>query len=484
MSPDIPTNEAARLAAIQRYGINAQIPQQAYEDLTKLASFICDTPIALVSLVESEYQWFLSALGLDMDQTPRDISFCAHAILEPNDLFIIPDATCDSRFADNPLVTGENGIRFYAGAPLTTEQGEGIGSICVLDRVPRELRPEQQEALRVLARQTMAQFELQRSLHELSRTIAERERVEAALRESEQRFAAFMDNSPTVAFIKDDQGRMVYVNQPFLKRFDLRAADILGKNDAELWPEEFASQYREHDRSVLSQSEPISMIEVTPGLDGERQYWQSYKFPIEIGRNVFLGGIALDITDNKRYEHELEAYQQELERGVAMLSLENTTDALTGIANRRGFQQRLESECNSCYHTRRPLSLLMIDIDKFKQFNDAFGHPAGDGVLQAIAQLLQNNARATDWVTRYGGEEFAVILPATSLEAANMIAERFRQAAETAPWPKRSITLSIGVATLAEGMDNMALLEAADSALYRAKQRGRNCVELAASVCV
>jgi GAF domain-containing protein len=160
-----PSNEAARLQALQSYNILDTLPEQAYDDITYLASQICGAPISLVSLVDSERQWFKSAVGFDTRELPRDSAFCAHAILEPDDLFIIPDARDDERFSDNPLVTTDPNIRFYAGAPLVTSQGEALGTLCVIDRVPREMNPQQRQALAALSRQVMTQLELRRTLH-------------------------------------------------------------------------------------------------------------------------------------------------------------------------------------------------------------------------------------------------------------------------------------------------------------------------------
>jgi GAF domain-containing protein len=156
-----PKQEAARLEALRQYNILDTPPEQAYDDFTLLASFICQVPIALISLVDAERQWFKSKVGLEVNQTARNISFCGHTILSEQTL-VVKDTLHDERFFDNPLVTSAPGIRFYAGAPLITPAGHTLGSLCVIGRKPRDLSESQKTALEALARQVVAQLELRR----------------------------------------------------------------------------------------------------------------------------------------------------------------------------------------------------------------------------------------------------------------------------------------------------------------------------------
>lgn len=166
MKSPIPTNEAARMQVLKAYDVLDTPAEAAFDDLTLLASQICDTPVALFTLIDGDRQWFKSAVGVEVTETPRDVSFCAHAITQ-SDLFIIPDAAKDIRFADNPFVTSDPNIRFYAGAPLITADGYALGTLCALDQKPRDLSPQQQDALRALSRLAMAQLELRRTLKQL-----------------------------------------------------------------------------------------------------------------------------------------------------------------------------------------------------------------------------------------------------------------------------------------------------------------------------
>jgi PAS domain S-box-containing protein len=163
---DPSSEEARRLEVLRQYGVLDTPPEQALDELVVLAAQICNAPIALISLVDDRRQWFKARVGQETRETPREISFCAHA-LRQTELLIVPDATADERFAGNPLVTGEPHIRFYAGAPLVTPEGPILGTLCVIDRVPRVLTPEQECALQVLSRQAMSQLELRRQGREL-----------------------------------------------------------------------------------------------------------------------------------------------------------------------------------------------------------------------------------------------------------------------------------------------------------------------------
>lgn len=187
-----------------------------------------------------------------------------------------------------------------------------------------------------------------------------------------------------------------------------------------------------------------------------------------------------ELAERAQYERRSAAFQRQLQATNALLGVASLSDSLTGVANRRAFDQHLEAEIDRVSRLQYPLSLLMIDIDRFKQINDAFGHPAGDQVIRRVAELIGRSARTTDFVARIGGDEFVVILPGTDGHGAKVIGERCRAAIERARWPRAQVRISVGVGQLVPGASSASeLIAAADHSLMRAKHEGRNLVMVA-----
>ena len=237
----LPENEASRLAELQQYVILDTPPEAAFDDLTTLAAQICGTPIALVSLIDAHRQWFKAKVGIEAQETSRDIAFCAHAI-NGNDLFVVPDAARDARFADNPLVTADPHIRFYAGMPLVTPTGHAVGTLCVIDRKPRQLTADQMNALRMLGHQVVGRLELKRRQLELGHSLAEREEANrknvAIIRAIERGLEGF-------AFL-DKDGCFTYMNPVHAAIYGYKPDELIGQSWKTLHTPEWVSRI-EHD---------------------------------------------------------------------------------------------------------------------------------------------------------------------------------------------------------------------------------------------
>ncbi|MEO8483750.1 MAG: PAS domain S-box protein [Acidobacteriota bacterium] len=228
-APALPPDEHARLDALRGHELLDTLPERAFDDLTTLATQICDAPISMISLVDEERQWFKSKIGIPVNETPRDVSFCGHAILQ-SDVFVIPDATCDPRFADNPWVTGDLHVRFYAGAPLVDSDGHRLGTLCLMDRRTRQLTRRQEEALRALSRQVVAQINLRRQARDLH--------------ESEARLRLVTDNALVGLVIVNDDRRFTYANSAYLEILGLPPAPLIGKRVADVLGPMYDGQVR------------------------------------------------------------------------------------------------------------------------------------------------------------------------------------------------------------------------------------------------
>lgn len=334
----IPDNDAERSAEIERLGLMYSPAEDRFDRITRLAKTHFGVPIVLISVVYEDVQWFKSAQGLSVCETPRGVSFCGHAIVQDGP-FVIENPLEDPRFVDNPLVLGQPKVRFYAGIPLRSPAGIVLGTLCLIDHKPRKFDDVQVEELRDFAALVEAEF--------------------------------------------------------YYRLLSAEQSVLIQENDS-------------------------------------------------LKRKALL-------------------------------------DGLTGLWNKTAIIELLRREVLLSHREQKPLSLLIIDVDHFKNINDTYGHPVGDDCLKQVSQKIKSLLRVSDVVGRYGGDEFLALLPAATEKDGKLVADRIIRRLSEAPIQvgdyKLSVTVSIGVSAISlAGVPTSAdtLVEQADKTLYQAKNEGRN----------
>jgi diguanylate cyclase (GGDEF)-like protein/PAS domain S-box-containing protein len=313
----------------------------------------------------------------------------------------------------------------------------------------------------------------------------ERKRTRQQLRRSREFYLSLLEEFPALIWRADVQGQCDYFNKTWLEFTGRSLEQELGEGWMHAVHPGDLHHYLQTYRTSFEALKPFNAEYRLRRHDGEYRWVADYGRPFHDLEGAFAGylGACYDITQQKQHEQQIEEQHRQLENTNKRLEKTNvqlvelaTTDGLTKLRNRRYFMERLESEIQGCLRNDASLSIILMDLDRFKHYNDSFGHPAGDAVLRSVASILQDTYRPTDVCARYGGEQFIILLPHTGRDGALAAAQRCRASIEQAPWPFRAITASFGVSTYLPGADYQPLIEDADRALYHCKQHGRNCV--------
>ncbi len=469
-SASLPDNEHDRLLALYECDVLDTPGDPLFDSITTLAAEVCDAPIALFSLIDRERQWFKANHGLTgISQTPRDIAFCAHAILG-SEILEVRDATRDARFRSNPLVVSGPRIRFYAGMPLRDPRGLALGALCVMDHRARDLTPAQRRALESLSR--------------LATSLLGQRRGERKLRESQEQFAL----AAKEALEREHRQKLIAdLGQRALADPD---ADALMANAVRLVGETLGFEYcrvlelAQGGLSLLSRAS----FGAPPGAqDPDSRLTALISGPqgpfglLEV-RSAGAGRINAEVTNFVQSVANIIGTALSRRRADEQLAYAAQFDPLTGLPNRQLFRDRISQAISRAQRKNRPIAVVVLNLDGFKLVNNAHGHASGDQLLVQVAERLIACVTAYDSVSRLGADEFAIVL--SNIDRVEEVVPVLQQVLHSLAQPfelsdgEAFVSATAGVSLFAtDGGDAHTLIRNAELAMHRARERGRNLYE-------
>lgn len=453
--PDIFPNEADRLKALSAYGLDDEQMLRSLDPVVHIASRMFDMPVAAVNMIGSDHVFFAAAVGVGEVDMSRDVSFCAHAINQLN-VMVVPDATLDDRFHDNPLVTGAANLRFYAGVPLLSPEGLALGALCVIDDKPHaDFSAEDQQRLAELAKMASDRLELRR--------------IEVSTERTRPDFDEYAGSSTTPVIWFDESLNIIEWNRAAATSHGYQPGDKAILPFDQLLPERECATFRHIIEQAIATGS-LDQIDIPIEMSGLRKDGTEFRFGFALfgwrdaGRMKFEA-VLKDLTLHKREEEELRQ--------------QANIDALTGLANRGKFYRSVEEALIK----PSPTAVLMIDLDGFKDVNDTLGHVLGDAILREVANRLTHLAGPNDLVARIGGDEFGVMLGNLGdAQVAMQLAEAMIANIATPITIDNQevrVAASCGVAIApAQAQEALELVSDADLALFKAKSIGRGRLSL------